>query len=232
MSNIRLFIKDEIHYAKLFKLSIQHTHYLKDVMRAKLNQSIIVFNGKDGEWEATIKQINKNYITIQAIQNTKQQPILAKELCLCFALVKWNILRNVIRQATELGINVLQPVLTDYTIVRNINITKLEMCAIEAAEQCRRLTIPKILNVVNFHEICEKYHNNLVICNENDRTNTPELALPKINNPILLIGPEGGFSKDELSYQGLSHMSLGNEILKVDTAVVCALTYLKAFAQN
>ena len=228
MSAIRLFVNQHIHANKLIKLNLQQIHYLKDVMRSKNHQSIIIFNKNDGEWSAIIESSYKHSIEIKVLALIKA-PIIEQELCLCFSLVKWKALSKVIRQATELGVTKLQPVLTDYTVVRTMNSSKLEACAIEAAEQSERITVPNVMELITFHDMCMQYKNTLVICDESDRNNNPWDILTPMSTATLMIGPEGGFSPHELDYQGVQRMNLGKQILRVDTAVVAALTYLKAF---
>ncbi|MBQ4875422.1 MAG: RNA methyltransferase [Rickettsiaceae bacterium H1] len=69
----------------------------------------------------------------------------------------------------------------------------------------------------------------MVICDESGKGENPKDVLSKMSNATILIGPEGGFSFNELEYKGVKRITLGKQILRVDTAAVVALTYLKAF---
>lgn len=229
MKQIRLFINDTIHCEKLIALDKEQTHYLKNVMRLTIGQQVNIFNGTDGQWNSIIEGILKHKIIIKAIKNTQKQ-YYTPEVCLCFPLAKWSTLSSVIRQATELGVTQLQPVITDYTTVRKITLRKIEICAIEAAEQCERLTIPKISDVLTFDKACKEYKDNLVICDETTQGQSPQKIFSNMVNATILIGPEGGFSSNELEYQNLARITLGTEILRIDTAIVSALTYFKAFS--
>ncbi len=229
MRRTRLFVSDKIKKSKIINLSIKQTHYVRNVMRLKNGLHLNIFNGKDGEWVSLIENIDNKNAVIKALKNTIKQELESHELCLCFPLVKRGTLVNIIRQATELGVTTLQPILTDYTTIRTINSNKIKACAIEAAEQCQRMNIPQVLDIITFYEACNKYKKNLVICDTSTTSQRPQDVFPNMNNVVLMVGPEGGFSVNELKYEGTTHMTLGKEILRVDTAVVSALTYLRAF---
>ena len=230
MSKIRLFISKPMFSKGVIQLDMKkHIHYLKDVMRLKCGRTINIFNEVDGEWTATIREINKNSVILEVIDNIIKPEKRDLDLCLCFALTKSHTLQSVIRQATELGVTKLQPIITDHTTVRNINLERLKICVIEAAEQCERITIPKIFSTITFYEACQKYQN-LVICDESGKGKDPQEAFSKMSDTAILVGPEGGFSCNELEYKGVERITLGKEILRVDTAVVSAIAYFKAFS--
>ncbi|MBQ4875421.1 MAG: RsmE family RNA methyltransferase [Rickettsiaceae bacterium H1] len=147
MGEIRLFVNQTINVDDLIELDdVNQTHYLKNVMRSKIGQKVNIFNEKHGEWVSLIEEINKNKVILKVCHNLVKAT-QDKELCLCFGLTKWDALHKIARQATKLGVTKLQPLLTNNTIVRKLNISKLEKCVIEAAEQCERITFPKIGNI-------------------------------------------------------------------------------------
>jgi 16S rRNA (uracil1498-N3)-methyltransferase len=120
------------------------THYLLTVMRLQQNDPFYIFNGRQGEWLATIKTIHKKQAVCQINYQVQEQHPLNIKSTLLFAPLKAHRLAFLLEKATELGVTHLCPVLTHHTIVRSFNLTKATAQVIEAAEQCGRLTIPQI----------------------------------------------------------------------------------------
>lgn len=275
MKYSRLFLETvEITKNKPILLLKEQFHYIKNVMRLKNGSIIKIFNGLNGEWLGKIIDgsiIPENQIKEQKNSNSNNNHNNNAEINLCFALVKGNALKNIIRQATELGVHILQPIYTKYTIVKPIEkpncsyypeqyagkeheeglsynfeklFDKFHIYAKEAAEQCERLTLPKILPPITFFKACENYKN-IIICDETYDGNLafekeePNKAQEKrkfswltLGHPYtVMIGPEGGFAPEELQYSlkmsNCSRISLGEYILRCDTAVVAAISYVK-----
>ena len=198
---------------------------------AKEGGKILVFNRSDGEWVAAINSISKKNCTIQIIkQNRKQKD--EPDIWLCFAPVKNAPINNLVQKATELGASRLIPVFTNRTVISRVNTDRLKLIAIEAAEQSRRLTVPKVEEPVKFDTLLSNWSEDrgLILCDESGRGTKfiDALNKPKHKNHAIIIGPEGGFSESEFEIMKnkpyVIGVGMGPRILRADTAAIAALT--------
>jgi 16S rRNA (uracil1498-N3)-methyltransferase len=213
--------------------------YLTKVMRQKVADEILLFNGIDGEFLGHITQIEKKFLLVvlkQKISQLKKVP----NITLAFALIKNVRIDFLAAKATELGVASFQPILTQHTIVDKINPERFRANIKEACEQCERNDFPQILDVkkldkfLNEATISEKI---LILCDESGQGSKASEVLPAIGftdkEVVILIGPEGGFSKAEFAkmreLKNIYPISLGPRILRADTAMIAALTLVQEF---
>jgi 16S rRNA (uracil1498-N3)-methyltransferase len=199
-------------------------------------ETIQVFNGRDGEWRASISGRKRpDSLTILAL--TRPQDRLP-DLAYVFAPLKHARLDYMVQKAVEMGAASLQPVLTRYTQVSRVNSGRMRANVIEAAEQCGILGIADVVEPVTFDRYLSERSGQrlLVFCDEATQATNPIKALqgrPTAANGIdVLIGPEGGFADEErallLRQPQILTLSLGPRILRADTAGVAALALVQA----
>jgi 16S rRNA (uracil1498-N3)-methyltransferase len=225
MRKIRLYTEQPLLNSIILTLNHKQSHYIYNVMRLKYHDTIFLFNGKDGEWLGEIiKQPNK-LAQIKIKKQIKEQEY-ERSLSLCCAIVKTAALNNIIRQSTEMGVTCIQFILTEYTVVRHINLDRVRLQAVEAAEQCERMDVPEILTPINFSDLPKLQNHNFVVCDPTGYT--PDSILNNERKTAIIIGPEGGFSVNELKFFNsfCQKVCLSKRILRVDTAVVAALALL------
>ena len=228
--NIMIYIKEKQH------------HFLKNVLRIKVEDLITVFDGVTGEWITEVISINRDNIVLQIkkkISEIKEET----DLWLIFSPIKLFRMNITIQKATELGVSQFFPCITQNTNQTKINMRNLYMNIVEAAEQSERLTLPKLNEVVNLNNLLRDFPKDrgLIFCNENDKN------LPNIFNALenkssifkkwaILIGPEGGFTETEtkeiLSISTAIPVSLGKRILRSDTASTAALFAVQSFVEE
>ena len=201
-------------------------HYVKDVMRARINDVIVLFDGVQGDWSCKILEVERGRVVVR-VEFLLRSYEKTVSLTLCVSLVKHEIMRNVVRQATEMGVTLIQPIVTEYSVLGSANMQKCVLWAVEASEQCGRCDIPEVAPVIEFkdlHRLCHTF----VLCDETGSGHLPHNVLRDKTDVAIIVGPEGGFSKNELEYADgfCLKMSLGTRILRVDTAVVAALAYV------
>ncbi|MDN5247921.1 MAG: 16S rRNA (uracil(1498)-N(3))-methyltransferase [Wolbachia endosymbiont of Tyrophagus putrescentiae] len=225
MSKIRLYIEEALSQGASLILNSQQSHYIQNVMRLGKHSNVFLFNGKDGEWLGEIVSLSRKSVQIKLKKCIKEQQH-EEGLYLYCAIVKNTALSNVIRQATEMGVTCIQFILTKHTVVRNVNLERAKLQAIEAAEQCERISIPEILPPIDFCDLPHLQDKDFILC---DKTGSSTKILRDQKNAALIIGPEGGFSEDELDFADkfCKKLNLGKRTLRVDTAVVAALAYLE-----
>ena len=223
--SIRIFLSISLKKTEVFTIIEKQAHYLINVMRVKVGSIILVFNGYEGEYKVEIINKKNNIISCKVIEKVRAQ-YYEPELNLIFSLVKKDRIFNIIEKCTELGVTCFHPIVTERTQNFNYSFKKFGAYAIEASEQTRRLTIPKINPVQNLSSLLNNWNRKKIIllCNEND--GIPVMKIKnKISKPVsILIGPEGGFSGDELegflNLEFVKSISLGPRILRSDTAAI------------
>ena len=232
----RLFVVDDLAPRQSLTLTREQSNYLGNVLRLSSGQTILVFNGRDGEWEASIAGRKRpDGLTIMA--RTRPQDRLP-DLAYVFAPLKHARLDYVVQKAVEMGASLLQPVLTRFTQVSRVNGDRMRANVIEAAEQCGILSIAEVADPVPLDRYlaARKAHRLLVFCDEAADTTGPLQALGDEPNAVdgidVLIGPEGGFAEEErtllLRQARTLRLSLGPRILRADTAAVAALALVQA----
>ena len=209
-SKIRLYFSKELKANLLSDLSNEQSHYIKNVMRLKPGDTISLFNATNGEWDAKIVKHNKENTEFIVEKLTKNKK-LENELWLAFSPIKKNFLDMMVQKTTELGVQKFIPILSERTIVKEINIQRLKKIAIEASEQSNRISIPEIKNLESLENFLNKF------------------LSKKTQGPIcILIGPEGDFSEKErqliIEKKEIFSLSLARNILRAETAAIAAVT--------
>jgi 16S rRNA (uracil1498-N3)-methyltransferase len=227
---IRLFVERELDEEQSLHLGPGHTHYLVNVMRAKAGDGLRVFNGRDGEWSATVVSASKRGCELACGRRLRPQSA-APDLWLAFAPIKKTPADYVVQKATELGVSLLQPVITRRTIVSRVNSERMRANAIEASEQSGRLDVPATKDAISLEKLLHAWPNErrLVYCDEAGEGAPVAGALAALpDGPMaILTGPEGGFDaveRDRLrALPFVLPISLGRRILRADTAALAAL---------
>jgi 16S rRNA (uracil1498-N3)-methyltransferase len=228
---VRLFVEASLHAGAGVVPDDAQAHYLLHVMRAKENDGVLLFNGADGEWRARLSAPNRRSCTLIVERQTEPQRDVP-DLWFAFAPIKKTAADYVAQKATELGVRVLQPVITHRTIARRVNIERLRANAIEAAEQSGRLTVPLVHEALGLDALLQAWprQRRLLFCDEAGDAAPLGAALTelKAQSPWgVLTGPEGGFDADERAAirarPFVIPVTLGPRILRADTAALAAL---------
>ncbi len=233
----RLYVDDELDSDGLIVAGRQQANYLLNVLRMKDGSRVLLFNSRDGEWLGEISVSGRNACNIRLLSQTRPQP-RPSDLIYLFAPLKKSRLDYMVQKAVEMGVGILQPVITAHTQVTKLNLQRARANMIEAAEQCGILSIAQILEPVGFAELLETWDDDrlIIFCDEmvEEGDGLDRLSSLKGKKLALLIGPEGGFSDDERlalrSMDCVHAISLGPRILRADTAAVAALAVLQATA--
>ena len=229
MNKIRLFVDHTLGEAQSVPLNKDQAHYIFSVMRKSIGETILIFDGNNGEWEASIEEISKKSGVLFCIKQTKPQ-IMPPDLWLFFSPLKKVRTDFIVEKATELGVAKIIPVQTEHTNADRVNLSRLSAHAIEAAEQCGGTYIPKIEELQKINEVLEDFppDRRLLFCDEKLQASEVNLENLKKGKWAILVGPEGGFSEIERNYlKGLKFtfsISLGPRILRADTAAVTAIS--------
>jgi 16S rRNA (uracil1498-N3)-methyltransferase len=231
----RLHVDGSLAPGATVPLDRAQAHYLLAVLRLKPGDSVLVFNGRDGEWRATLSA-HKRAAMLELGERTRAQTAPG-DLHYLFAPLKSARLDYMVQKAVEMGASRLQPVLTRHGQVARVNLDRMRANAVEAAEQCGILTLPDIMppealdRIVAGHDPARC----LVFCDEDAEIRDPVAALAAVRpqgSVAVLVGPEGGFAEDEraalLRRQNVVRLALGPRILRADTAAVAALALVQS----
>ncbi|KYP98661.1 16S rRNA (uracil(1498)-N(3))-methyltransferase [Rickettsia endosymbiont of Proechinophthirus fluctus] len=215
-----------------------HVHYVKTVLRLKVNDCLRLFNGTDGEFLAQINDIGKNNLSVRLKEQLKK-PYTESTLTLAVAIIKQDKLMLAINMATQLGITKIIPLITRWCQFRSVNIERLTKCVIEATEQSERLTPPIIEKAITIQDYLKKNNNLMLYANEHEKEENSILRISSSlsNSDItIIVGPEGGFTNAELellaSYKNTKSISLGSNILRAETAAITAIAQVRLLGSH
>jgi 16S rRNA (uracil1498-N3)-methyltransferase len=240
---LRLFTDTPLSQDSAVTLPEAQAHYVVHVMRQKAGDEALVFNGRDGEWLAEIATVSKKGCSLQLKSQVKPQ-MPEPDVWLAFAPIKKARIDMVIEKATELGASVLWPVFTRHTNAERINLERLRATAIEAAEQCERLTVPEVREATTFENFLNQWPTErrlfvldetgqgqpiakVILTHANGEVASPPRAESATPPCGFLVGPEGGFAQSELDVLAqlpfVTRVGLGPRILRAETAALAAL---------
>lgn len=232
----RLFVESDLTEGREVACSPEQANYLRNVLRLAAGSRLLVFNGRDGEWQASLQLKGKRDGLLVVGARTRAQAG-GPDIDYLFAPLKRSRLDYMVQKATEMGVARLRPVITERTIAERVNLERMRSNAIEAAEQCGVLRVPDVLAPEKLVGLLSKWGSDraIVFCDEDAGEHGPIEALKAIprGRPLaVLIGPEGGFSDGEraaVKATGVAHViGLGPRIMRADTAAVAALALVNA----
>jgi len=231
----RLFVDSPLAAGAHVALDRDQSNYLGNVLRLAAGATVLVFNGRDGEWQAGISG-RKRADSLTIMTRTRAQDRLP-DVAYVFAPLKHARLDYVVQKAVEMGAARLQPVLTRFTQVSRVNGERMRANVIEAAEQCGTLSLAEVADPMPLDRFVSQRQpaRLLVFCDEAAEIASPIQALHGLtaaDGIDILIGPEGGFAEEErvllLRQPKTLRLCLGPRILRADTAGVAALALVQA----
>ncbi len=229
----RLFIDDPLTAGAHVNASDSHAHYLLHVMRVKVGDQVCLFNGDDGEWQATISMPGKkrvDYTVEKLLRPQTPEP----DVWMAFAPIKR--IEFLGEKATELGASALQPVITRRTDIARVNTQRLLANAVQAAEQSDRLSVPTVHPAMSFDQLLNVWPatRRLFFLDETGGGVPAAQAFrdDKTKSVGFLTGPEGGFEQSELDalrqLPFATAVGLGPRVLRAETAALAALACWQA----
>lgn len=231
---IRLHVTADLSTGAAVAPTLDQSRYLTQVMRLKAGDDLLVFNGRDGEWRASIAEVLKRGVVLRAQAQVRPQAF-GPDLDLVVAVVKKARVETIVEKAAELGARRVRLVVTQRTNADRIRLDRLHAIAEEAAEQTGRLDSPDIHDPVKLEALLADWPagRRLMFCDETGGAPAvPALAEAGPGAWSVLIGPEGGFSPEEgerlRALPFTTAVSLGPRILRADTAAIAAMTLWQA----
>jgi 16S rRNA (uracil1498-N3)-methyltransferase len=216
----------------------EQLHHLRDVLRLKVGDEVTVFDGEGNEYLGAIVGLEKQQAILTVKHRKAAQPRKLK-LAIACAIPKQSKMDDIIDKLTQLGVDIVIPLKTERVIVKleghqGARLERWRKIARNAAEQSRRNTLPFISEVLDFNEVIAQskdYNLKLIPTLAGDRKTIQEIFTgPKPNSIIALIGPEGDFTPLEVGeaiVAGFVPVSLGDWVLRVDTAAIALTSYFQ-----
>lgn len=229
----RFFVADVVE--DKIKIDGSDAHHIRRVLRYKLGDKLIVVDGSGKVMEVFIIEISDEMVIAEVkevLDNNTESPI---ELILAQCLPKGDKMELVVQKAVELGVSTIYPIVSENCVVKYDEKKKMarqikwQKIADEAAKQCGRTILPTVESVTELKIFLENIDSNLeaLMCYEGEAEEPIKkiLAESLANRFLVLIGPEGGFTKNEVEIcqkAGLKIATLGKRILRTETAAIAA----------
>ena len=236
-STPRLCLDCDLSEGATATLSLDEANYLLNVLRLTRGARVLVFNGRDGEFAATIGAATRKSATLTIGERLRPQEY-PPDVDYLFAPLKHARLDYMAQKAVEMGARRLRPALTRRTQASRVNLDRMRANVVEAAEQCGLLALAEVLPEERLEAILSDWPQDrlLIFCDEAAEIADPLAALRAAGAGFakfaVLIGPEGGFDDSERALLArvapVARLSLGPRVLRADTAAVAALALVQA----
>jgi 16S rRNA (uracil1498-N3)-methyltransferase len=227
MSNIRLFFSESLYINLKSKLDKTQSHYIHKVMRIKEGQNFSLFN-QSGEFEAKVENIIKGIVEF-SVEKKLRSADNPTEIWLAFTPIKLNYLNLMIQKATELGVTRFMPLLSDRTVVRNINEKRIKKIIVEASEQSNRLNLPALDKLKNLEEFLKENIDITILFGDLNSKNK-KIDIKRDEPLCILIGPEGDFSIKEREIiskmKNIIPINVNKNILRSETAAIAMISII------
>ena len=235
----RLFVSGALINGAAIELDGDRARYLGKVLRARVGDRLIVFNGEGPEWPASITHIGKSCVGLELGESVEAGTESPLKIHLVQGISRGERMDFVVQKATELGVQRITPVLTEYGVVK-LNPERAEKrrehwqkIAASACEQSGRTRLPLIDTPVPlkswFGDKPEKVDAELILV---PGATTPLASVPAPETKVcVMIGPEGGFSDAEYAdaeVSGFKAVSLGPRVLRTESATIATLAVLQS----
>jgi len=230
---IRLYVKAPLLEDQEITLSEAQSHYIQKVMRLQEGDEVLLFNGVQGEWRATLAKTLKK-VTRLFVQSQKRVQQKEKDIWLLFSLLKPKRQEFLVEKATEVGTSCLWPIYFERTSIPKVNFEKMEAHAIEASEQSERLTVPSLKPLTPLKDLLKNWPSERLLIFGDESLKAPSLVSLELDPQkpyAFLVGPEGGFTRQEVdslrSFPHAQGVTLNSHILRSETAALVGLSYLQ-----
>lgn len=229
----RLFVESPLSSGARVELDQAQANYLGNVMRLKVGDRLLVFDGTSGEWLAEIDEAGKKRMTLAVVEATRPLEDVP-DLWLAFAPVKKGRVDWLVEKAVELGVARLLPVITQRTIVDKLNLERMRAHIVEAAEQCGRTALADIETPVKLDSFLKSRDSSRTLYFADESGGEPAASAFRPGPALILTGPEGGFTPEEAAAvraaANARPISLGPRILRAETAALAGVAAWMAAA--
>lgn len=233
----RVFFEDSLEIGATSILSRDQAHYLGRVLRLNVGREVAVFNGEGGEYLCQITELDGRRGSILVKEHRETDTESPVDICLAIGLSKGDRFDWVVQKATELGVSLIQPLLTERSEIRlsdarlGKKMAHWQGIVTSACEQSGRTKIPRLNPPSSFSNFIGENTTRSLILDPLAKSPLSELPLADDTSSInLIVGPEGGLSRDEIDLAcdaGSIAARMGPRILRTETAPIAALAVIQ-----
>jgi len=239
MALTRLYLSSELQPGAELQLDEEQTRYIGRVLRLRVGDSLLVFNGDQGEFNATLTNVSRTSASIELQEHRRTETESPLKVHLVQGISRGERMDFVVQKATELGVKRISPVLTEHGVVkldaartarRREHWQKIAESACEQSGRIRPPLIDTPLPLKSWFGQRSRQPDIELVLQPGAAKALMSIALPQ-TKVCILIGPEGGFSDseyDDAAVAGFVAVSLGPRILRTETAALAALAVLQA----
>lgn len=227
----RIYLSNPKHFSdKLSIYCIDKIHYMRNVIRLRLNDKIRIFNEIMGEYLAKVTLCDKKEIQLELLDDENHtKPYFCKKLSIAPCMIK--NFSNLVDMSVQLGVTEIFPVISNYTSHRKFVKDRMDRIVLEAVEQSERFDIPLIHEPKKLEELDYSSYDAVIYANEKMLESEGFINNTLSQDNILLItGPEGGFAEKEIEFlsslQNSRSITLGNPILRAETAMNSLISWV------
>lgn len=226
-------------------LDSRQIHHIRNVLRLKTKSELVIFDDRDNEYSASIEEIQAQKVILKIKKKTKRSELSRLKISVACAIPKKSKMDEIVDKLTQLGVDRVIPLETERVIVkitgkkRDLRIERWRRVALSACKQSQRKQLPVIEPIKSMSELFAQsvtYDLKLIPTLDGQRKPLKEvLRQAKPKNILVLIGPEGDFTKDELALAEQNScipVSLGELTLRVDTACLAAVSFIRLYADG
>ena len=232
MPQVRIYIQVLIKKNEYIFLDKNNLHYLKNVMRKKNGDKVIVFNDNE-EWQSTFLEDKEFKLKPDKLLRKKTN---AEDIWICFGLIKPRNIDFLVEKVSEIGVKKIIPMITKYSNQIPLNFKRLKKISIEADEQSTSLNLPEIFETKKFIEVISDWEDDrlIIFCDEKKGLNINKVEREKNNfdKIAIFVGPVGGWADEErnlISKNNNLRVNFGYNIMKADTSAIYCLSIFKGY---
>ena len=228
----RVYIKEPIVKGKRITITGDELHYLKSVIRLKISSSFRLFNDTDGEFLVEIVEVSKSSLVAKIVSFLRKSQ-KSQELTLAMCIIKPDRMLEAIKGAVQLGATQIIPIISERVQYKQVAKSRILKSIIQSTAQSERFHPPSLSEEITLSDFCKDNHfKQIIFANELESENNKILNISKRESKVaILIGPEGGFSNSEIdmlkSYDNVSSVSLGLNVLRAEVAAISAISLIK-----
>lgn len=237
MSIARVFQAATINVNQPLILSEDASHHLARVLRAEVGDQVTLFNGSGGDYLSVITEVTKKYVTVDVQQFIERHVEAPIHIHLAQGIARGEKMDIIVQKSVELGVSKITPLVTERCNVRlqqdreEKRMQHWRSVMISACEQSGRDCIPELSSPQNLDAWLKNIKaDKCFVLSPHVATKLPQEKLPANASIVLLLGPEGGLSDEEVALailHGFTPLNLGPRVLRTETATLAAMTVIQ-----
>lgn len=238
----RIYFPQKMKTGNRYELTGENRHYAADVLRVRKGDKLLLFDGAGCEYEALILGHDRDRVSLEIV-GKEEICLKTIDITLSQSLPKARKMDFIIEKSCELGAVKIIPFVSARSVLRLppekafLKQARWQKVAIEAARKCHSNGIPGIGEITDFGKMLReagKEELKIIFWEEETKRSLKEVLQAEVESAagkyFLVVGPEGGFSREEVELaksKGFTSVSLGRQVLKVETAVIAILSIIQ-----